>query len=111
MAARFGGTFVDGSGNAVTNPTAVLEPDLSAVTGFDIKYWTLTGDVVTLMNQTDRDDVDVDEVEADKDLLEADFGDDPFAETVRELINVERAARGASALTPAQYRANYRSNL
>ena len=39
------------------------------------------------------------------------FAADAAEETTRDLINEERTARGASALTPAQHRANYRSNL
>lgn len=36
----------------------IEEPDLSAVTGFDKKHWTITGDVVSLMSQAERDAVD-----------------------------------------------------
>lgn len=43
----------------------VHNPDLSAVVGFDLKYWTLTGDVVGLMDQSQRDAVDAQE-EADR---------------------------------------------
>lgn len=41
-------------------PTAnwIINPDLSAVVGFEAKYWTITGDVVTLMSQAERDAVD-----------------------------------------------------
>lgn len=39
----------------------IINPDLSAVVGFASKYWTITGDVVTLMDQAARDAVDVQE--------------------------------------------------
>lgn len=39
----------------------IINPDLSAVTGFASKYWTITGDVVTLMTQAERDAVDAQE--------------------------------------------------
>ena len=36
----------------------IWEPDLGAVTGIDSKYWVVAGDVVSLMKQADRDEVD-----------------------------------------------------
>jgi hypothetical protein len=36
----------------------IINPDLSAVIGFASKYWTITGDVVTLQNQAQRDVTD-----------------------------------------------------
>jgi len=36
----------------------IHSPDLSAVVGFAERYWTITGDVVTLMSQAERDAVD-----------------------------------------------------
>lgn len=36
----------------------IVNPDLSAVGGFPSRYWILTGDVVTLMSQAQRDAVD-----------------------------------------------------
>lgn len=44
-------------------------PDLSAVVGQPSKYWTITGDVVTLMSQAERDAVDAAEVTAAKDAV------------------------------------------
>ena len=45
-------------------PTAdwIINPDLSAVTGFASKYWIITGDVVTLLDQAARDAVDAAEL-------------------------------------------------
>ena len=36
----------------------IHQPDMSAVVGFQSKYWIITGDVVTLMDQSARDAVD-----------------------------------------------------
>ena len=44
--------------------TWIISPDLSAVAGFATKYWIITGDVVTLMDQAARDAVDVAEAAA-----------------------------------------------
>lgn len=47
-------------------PTAawIINPDLSAVVGFESKYWTITGDVVTLMSVSERAAVDTAEAAA-----------------------------------------------
>ena len=47
MAARFGGDFTDYASNAEW----IYDPDMSAVTGEPSKYWIITGDVITLMDQ------------------------------------------------------------
>jgi len=46
--------------NTPDYPTAtyIINPDLSAVTGWANKYWEITGDVVTLMDAAARDAVD-----------------------------------------------------
>ena len=36
----------------------IIDPDVSAVAGFPTRYWIITGDVVTLMDQAARDSVD-----------------------------------------------------
>ena len=36
----------------------IQDPDLTAVVGFQSIYWTITGDIVTLMTQGERDAVD-----------------------------------------------------
>lgn len=40
----------------------IINPDVSAVAGFATKHWTITGDVVTLMTQAERDAVDAAEL-------------------------------------------------
>lgn len=36
----------------------IYSPDLSAITGFSSIYWTITGDSVTLMSESERNTVD-----------------------------------------------------
>ena len=45
----------------------IHSPDMSAVVGYTSKYWIITGDVVTLMAQVDRDALDAAELEQAKD--------------------------------------------
>ncbi len=45
----------------------IKNPDLSAVAGFASKYWIITGDAVSLMNQSQRDAVDAAELSAKRD--------------------------------------------
>lgn len=45
----------------------IHNPDLSAVVGFDAKYWIITNDTVALMDQAARDAVDAVELEAKRD--------------------------------------------
>jgi len=51
--------------------TWIHSPDLSAVNGFDSKYWTITGDVVSLMSQGERDAVDAAELTSRGDTIAA----------------------------------------
>ena len=57
-------TFIDGNGFPASNAEWIADPDISAVTGFETKYWIITGDSVTLMDQASRDAVDVAELAA-----------------------------------------------
>ena len=61
----------------------IQDPDLSAVDGFVIIYWVITGDVVTLMDQAARDTVDADIVTA-RILTEKDQSKQEF-DRLREL--------------------------
>lgn len=49
------------SANTPDYPTAewIHNPNMSAVVGFDARYWTISGDTVSLMSQAERDAVDV----------------------------------------------------
>ena len=58
MSLQFGGSFVGADGNAVNTPDWIFNPDLSVVTGFGPEYWIITGDIVKLMSQSERDSVD-----------------------------------------------------
>lgn len=51
--------FID-SANTPDYPVAewIINPDLSAVAGYPSQYWIITGDIVTLMDQSARDAVD-----------------------------------------------------
>ena len=70
----------------------IIGPDLTAVIGFDSKYWIITGDVVTLMDQAARDVVDTAELVSTRDSA-ADQLDQvqtimrAFAETVLHEFN------------------------
>lgn len=59
------------SANTVEYPVQdwIIEPDLSAVIGFASKYWTISGDVVSLMSQAERDAVDAAELAAARDAI------------------------------------------
>lgn len=54
------------SANTVEYPAQdwIINPDMTAVTGFASKYWTITGDTVSLMDQASRDAVDAAELAA-----------------------------------------------
>jgi hypothetical protein len=58
------------SANTPDYPVAewIINPDMSAVAGQPSKYWTITGDVVTLMDQAQRDAVDASLLNASRDM-------------------------------------------
>ena len=65
----------------------IEEPDLSAVTGFPNIYWTIVGDVVSLMSQAARDAVDVaDEVTSRDAQIAADV--DRLESTLRQIVKM-----------------------
>jgi hypothetical protein len=57
------------SANTPDYPVAewIINPDMSAVDGYSSQYWIITGDVVTLMDQTQRDAVDANAIEMTRD--------------------------------------------
>lgn len=59
------------SANTVNYPVAnwIHDPDMSAVDGFPSRYWTITGDTVSLMSQAERDAVDAALLVANRDAL------------------------------------------
>jgi hypothetical protein len=49
----------------------IINPDMSAVAGQPAQYWIITGDVVTLMDQAQRDQVDANLLAASRDSTAA----------------------------------------
>lgn len=47
----------------------IADPDLTAVSGFNSRYWVITGDLVTLMSQAQRDAVDASLLAAQRDSV------------------------------------------
>jgi len=45
----------------------IINPDLTAVAGQPSKYWTITGDVVSLLDQAAQNAVDAAQLDADRD--------------------------------------------
>ena len=94
----------------------IHNPDLLAVTGFDSKYWIITGDVVTLMDQAARDAVDATELDAGRDATadQLDGLEDlirAFALVVLDEINVLRGQHGLAPRTIAQLKNAVRAKL
>lgn len=51
----------------------IINPDLDAVGAFPARYWIITGDTVTLMDQAARDAVDAAALEAQRDEIASMF--------------------------------------
>jgi len=115
MAERFGSVFVDGSGSAAGNADWIWNPNLSAVTGQPSKYWTITGDVVSLMSQAERDAVDASAETAQRDeriLREIDSLESTMRQLVKLMVselNILRALHSLPDRTLAQVRNQLRS--
>ena len=94
----------------------IQDPDMSAVAGEPSKYWIITGDVITLMDQAAQDAVDAAEDTAQLDSI-ADELDQTrtimraFAEVVLDQVNDLRADHGRNALTLAQLKTAVRGKL
>ena len=105
-------SFVDSYGLARSNTYAIWKPDLSAVDGFDSKYWIVGAypdDSVTLMDQAARDALDAQE-EADRVegiATQLDRTDDilrAFMLLCLDQFNDLRADHGRNPFTVAQLR-------
>ena len=95
----------------------IEEPDLSAVAGFPSIYWIITGDVISLMTQTERDAVDAAALSATRDALVAEEVDG-LEVVLRQLVklivselNILRSQHGLPDRTLAQVRNQLRSAL
>ncbi len=94
----------------------ISEPDLSAVAGFDRKYWIVTGDVISLMDQVARDAVDAAEDSAQLDAIADQLTQTrsimrAFAEVVLDEINALRAQHSLPTRTLTQLRNAVRGKL
>jgi hypothetical protein len=108
--------FKDGSGAAAGNAEWILEPDLSAVVGQPARYWDITGDVVSLMDQAARDAVDAqllsDRRDNTADLLDGvENINRAFALVVLDEINTLRAQHSLPDRTIAQLKTALRNKL
>jgi len=94
----------------------IKDPDLSAIAGFPSRYWTITGDVVSLMSKAERDAVDAAALTARRDSTadQLDFIEEvlrAFALTVLDEINVLRSQHALPARTIAQLKTTVRGKL
>ncbi len=93
----------------------ILDPDYSNVLGEPVKYWIISGDTVSLVDQSTRDSINLVEDSNRKDGLADQVDTDDLLRAVAitnlELFNQERVARGASTITAPQYKNNVRGNL
>jgi len=51
----------------------IIDPDLSAVTGFDSRYWIVTGDTVALLSESERQALDLADEASRLDTLAAEI--------------------------------------
>lgn len=98
MRERFGGVFTDNNGKAASNADWEYQPDMSAVEGWEAKYWERPGDTVLLMDADARDVVDAAEKEA-SDTARVDELDNVLARTLLEKINVLETNAGIKNTT------------
>lgn len=88
----------------------IVNPDLSAVAGQPARYWAITGDVVSLMDQAARDQVDADVAQAatdadrtaEKARLTTERVLRAFALVVMDEINLLRAQHGLADRTASR---------
>ena len=94
----------------------IINPDLSAVVGFDARYWEISGDTVSLMDQAARDAVDAAALSATKDAVADELDAQTtvmraFAEVVVDEINILRAQHSLPDRTLAQLKTAVRGKL
>ena len=94
----------------------IEQPDLSAVAGQPSKYWIITGDVVSLVDQATQDAIDAQE---DSDRLDSiasklDITQDiwkAFAEVMLDQLNTLRAFHGLPDASLEQLKTAVRNKL
>ena len=94
----------------------ISAPDLSAVEGVSSRYWTITGDVVSEMGQTEKDAVDATQLETSRDSIVAqlDQTEDIMRQVIKLLIselNILRAKHNLSDRTLTQLKTQIRNGL
>lgn len=103
--------------NELPEPLAnyISMPDLSAVEGVPSKYWIITGDIVTEMNQAEKDVVDAAILVARRDRA-VNAMIDSLEGNLRQLvklmiseINILRAEHGLPDRTMAQFKTQIRN--
>lgn len=106
------------SANTPDYPLAnwIINPNLSAVSGFASKYWIITGDAVTLMSSAQRAAVDAAELTAARDAIANQIDaintyGRAFAEIVMDEINILRAQHSLPARSLSQLKTALRNKL
>ena len=94
----------------------IINPNMSAVVGYESKYWIITGDVISLMDQTARDAVDAQELSDSRDSIanELDHLEGimrAFAGVVLDEINTLRTEHSLLGRTLAQLKTAIRGKL
>jgi hypothetical protein len=94
----------------------IINPDLSAVVGFAPRYWEISGDAVSLMDQASRDALDAAALDAERESLMAQIDD--LESIIRAVVlmmlsevNTLRTNAGLQTRTPEQARTAIRNNL
>ena len=109
-------TSVSPSGLPEPPANYISQPDLSAVAGQPVRYWIITGDVITLADAPARVVIDealeagrldgvADELDEVETVLRA------FAEVVLDEINILRAEHSLTPRTLAQLKVALRAKL
>lgn len=93
----------------------IIDPDLKLVDGFPSFYWTITGDIVSLMSQAERDAIDAQRLSDQKDqeagrMVVSGF-DKAFALAVLSEINILRVKLGLKERTATQLKDAVRSRI
>ncbi len=119
MTMRFPGLlFDDGAGQPISNVEWIHAPDISAVVGFAERYWVVTGDVVSLMDQASRDALDAAAEQAAIESVVSGLDAAPEHDLLRAVsaqmvfyINQLRNAHLQAPISGAEFRAAVKARL